>query len=75
MVYKNISSLWRRPMLKTFAYRLYPSKPQGRLLASTLETCRRWYNQCLAQRRDAYQRGGESVGKYQQLSLVKEYKR
>jgi transposase len=41
-------------MLKTFTYRLYPSKPQARLLESTLETCRRWYNQCLAERRDAY---------------------
>lgn len=39
-------------MLKTFTYRLYPSKPQARLLDSTLETCRRWYNQCLAERRD-----------------------
>src|SRR6266487_490257 len=61
-------------MLKTFCYRLYPSKPQARRLYSTLETCRRWYNQCLAQRRDAYQQRGESVGKYQQLSLVKDYK-
>ncbi len=61
-------------MLKTFAYRLYPSKPQLRLLESTLETCRRFYNQCLAERRDAYQQRGESVGKYQQLAKVKEQK-
>lgn len=61
-------------MLKTFCYRLYPSKPQARLLESTLETCRRWYNQCLAERRDAYQQRGESVGKYQQLARVKEQK-
>ena len=61
-------------MLKTFAYRLYPSKPQARLLDSTLETCRRWYNQCLAERRDAYQQRGESVGKYQQLAKVKQQK-
>lgn len=61
-------------MLKTFCYRLYPSTPQERLLAATLETCRRWYNQCLAERRDAYQQRGESVGKYQQLAKVKEQK-
>jgi putative transposase len=61
-------------MLKTFAYRLYPSKPQARLLDRTLETCRRWYNQCLAERRDAYQQRGETVGKYQQLAKVKEQK-
>lgn len=61
-------------MLKTFAYRLFPSKPQARLLDSTLETCRRFYNQCLAERRDVYQQQGESVGKYQQLAKVKVHK-
>src|SRR6266540_5334006 len=61
-------------MLKTFCYRLYPSKPQRKRLDSTLETCRRWYNQCLAERRDAYQQHGTSVGKYQQLAKVKEQK-
>jgi putative transposase len=61
-------------MLKTFAYRLYPSKPQARLLDSTLETCRRWYNRCLAERRDAYQQRGETVGKFAQLAKVKEQK-
>jgi putative transposase len=61
-------------MLKTFAYRLYPSRPQVRLLESTLEACRRFYNQCLAERRDAYQQRGESVSKYQQLAMVKEQK-
>jgi putative transposase len=61
-------------MLKTFAYRLFPSKPQAQLLESTLETCRRFYNQCLAERRDVYQQHGESVGKYQQLAKVKAHK-
>jgi putative transposase len=61
-------------MLKTFAYRLYPSTPQARLLDSTLETCRRWYNQCLAERRDAYQQRGETVGKFAQLAKVKDQK-
>src|SRR5690349_13598442 len=61
-------------MLKTFAYHLYPSRPQARLLDSTLETCRRWYNQCLAERRDAYQERRESLGKYQQLAKVKKQK-
>ena len=61
-------------MLKTFAYRLYPSEPQARLLERTLENCRRWYNQCLAERRHAFQQRGEQVGKYQQLAEVKELK-
>jgi putative transposase len=61
-------------MLKTFAYRLYPSKTQAQLLDRTLETCRRWYNQCLAERRDAYQQRHETVGKFAQLAKVKEQK-
>jgi transposase len=61
-------------MLKSFRYRLYPSKPQARLLERTLETCRRWYNQCLAERREAYQERGETIGKFQQLARVKELK-
>jgi putative transposase len=61
-------------MLRTFAYRLYPSKPQMRLLESTLETCRRWYNQCLAERRERYQQRGETLGKFAQLAKVKEHK-
>ncbi len=61
-------------MLKTFCYRLYPSQPQTRLLERALETCRRWYNQCLAERRDAYQQRGETVGKFAQLAKVKELK-
>jgi putative transposase len=59
-------------MIKTFRYRLYPSKPQTRLLERTLETCRRWYNQCLAERQDAYEQRGETISKYQQLRRVKE---
>jgi putative transposase len=61
-------------MLKSFRYRLYPSRPQARLLDCTLETCRRWYNQCLAERRDAYHERRETIGKLQQLAKVKEQK-
>ena len=41
-------------MLKAIVYRLYPSKSQQRGLDRTLETCRRWYGTCLAERKDAY---------------------
>lgn len=62
-------------MLKTFKYRLYPSKAQEARLAEVLETCRRWYNACLEERRDAYQLRGESINVYSQLAKVKELKR
>ena len=59
---------------KTFLYRLYPSKPQVRLLQATLETCRRWYNQCLAERKNVYDQEQRTVGKYDQLAKVKDVK-
>jgi len=62
-------------MLKTYKYRLYPSQAQEGLLEQTLETCRRWYNTCLAQRKDAYETEKRSGGKFAQLRNVKEWKR
>ncbi len=63
--------LARYLMLKSFRYRLYPSKNQERLLSSTIETCRRFYNDCLAERRGAWQNEQRNIGKYEQLRKVK----
>lgn len=60
--------------MKTFKYRLYPSKNQKKLLAATLETCRRFYNDCLAERKDAYEQEQRTIGKYEQLRKVKTLK-
>jgi putative transposase len=62
-------------MLKAFQYRLYPSRAQEQLLESTLETCRRWYNDCLAERKAAWEERRESVSMYTQLQKVKDLKR
>ena len=48
-------------VLKTYEYRLEPDAQQRLRLESTLEVCRHLYNNCLAQRRDAW--------KYEQMSL------
>lgn len=61
-------------MLKTYQYRIYPSKSQLRQLASVLETCRRWYNACLAECKTTYQERGEKVTKNDQLAKVKDLK-
>lgn len=61
-------------MLRTYKYRLYPSKSQAKILDALLETCRRFYNGCLAERREVYEREGRSVGKYEQLRKVKTLK-
>src|SRR5262245_23075408 len=61
-------------MLKTFKFRLYPSRSQERLMEQMLETCRRWYNTCLEERQTAWEERQASVNKYDQLRKVKELK-
>ncbi|MBA3947873.1 MAG: IS200/IS605 family element transposase accessory protein TnpB [Herpetosiphonaceae bacterium] len=61
-------------MLKAYQYRLYPSNAQERKLEATLETCRRWYNELLAERKTAYEERKETIGKYEQLRHVKDHK-
>ncbi|HEY1011974.1 MAG TPA: transposase [Herpetosiphonaceae bacterium] len=58
-------------MLKTLQYRLYPTRTQQRTLAAMLETCRRWYNACLEERKTTYAERGVTIGKYDQLANVK----
>jgi putative transposase len=62
-------------MHKTFKYRLYPSRNQIRLLEQTLETCRRRHNACLAERKDAWEKEHRSIGQYEQLARVKNFRR
>ena len=61
-------------MIKTFQYRLYPSKSQQKTLTAIVETCRIFYNNCLAERKDAYEERKECIGKFDQLKKVKELK-
>ena len=68
------STKGRVAMRKTFQYRLYPSKTQARNLDAMRETCRRWYNELLSERKTAYDERGETIGKYAQLRRVKEHK-
>jgi putative transposase len=57
-------------MLRTYRYRLYPSKAQATRLAATLETTRRFYNDCLAERKAAWETEQRSVTKTEQLRGV-----
>lgn len=61
-------------MYKMFKYRLYPSKAQIRQLESVRETCRRWYNLCLEERKTAYEERGENISRFDQIGRVKEYR-
>jgi putative transposase len=58
-------------MFKAFVFRLYPSASQRRRLEAVRETCRRFYNTLLRQRRDAYELHGVAITKTEQLRQVK----
>ncbi len=58
----------------TYQYRLWPTKGQQRLLAQQLETCRWVYNQTLAARRDAWEEQQESLGLYDTIKLLPDWK-
>jgi putative transposase len=58
-------------VLKTFCSHLYPSKAQRVRLESILETARRFYNDCLGERKTVYETEGRTVGKIEQLRRVK----
>jgi putative transposase len=62
-------------MIATFQYRLYPTQEQAIVLDNTVETCRHLYNGALAERIDAYQHEGKTIGfvdQANQLPLLKE---
>lgn len=62
-------------MRKSFQYRLCPTKKQARLLQKQLDECRWLYNECLAQRKLAYEELELSLTKYQQLMFLPEMKK
>ncbi len=51
-----------------YRFRLYPTRDQARELGIMLETHRRLYNACLAQRKKAYKEDGLSLGYCDQSS-------
>ncbi len=61
-------------MFKVFSYRLYPSNAQRQRLESVLETARRFYNDCLGERKAVYETEKKTVGKTEQLRRVKIHK-
>jgi putative transposase len=61
-------------MLKTFKYRLYPSRTQETNLFRVLNACRGLYNMALAERKYAYQLEGERVSKAGLYDIGKHYR-
>nr|WP_041220756.1 RNA-guided endonuclease TnpB family protein [Deinococcus geothermalis] len=60
--------------LKTFRYRLRPTKAQEATLTEQLQLCRNLYNAALQERRDAYRKAGKTVTAYDQMKYLTEIK-
>ncbi|WP_380076322.1 RNA-guided endonuclease InsQ/TnpB family protein [Deinococcus antarcticus] len=60
--------------LKTFRYRLRPTKAQEATLTEQLRLCRGLYNAALQERRDAYRKAKKTVTGYDQMKRLTEIK-
>ena len=53
--------------LKTYKYKLYPTKTQKQVMHETTFICSLVYNQCLAQRKEAWEKEKKSITCYNQI--------
>lgn len=58
-------------IMKTYKFRLYPTATQIKIMDHTLCTCRFLYNDCLEDRKNAYERTGITVSYYDQQYELK----
>ena len=61
-------------MIKSYKYRLYPSREQQQKLEETLTTCRFLYNEALAARIAAYKEEGKTLSYVQQAGILTQTK-
>lgn len=57
-------------MIKTYLYRIYPTKKQTKLLLNNLEQCRFVYNKMLEQRKSSWENEQKSVSMYDQINTL-----
>lgn len=62
-------------MIRTYKFRLYPTKQQQEQIHFTLERCRLLYNRLLVERICAYKQNNESLTYYQQKATLPERKK
>lgn len=61
-------------MRLTYKYRIFPSKSQRTSLENVLSACRFVYNKALETRKNAWEERQESVGKYDTINLIPQWK-
>jgi len=62
-------------MLKSFKYRVYPTKKQARLLNDQLEECRWLYNHLLEERKNAWEKEKKSLNYHSQAVSIPKLKK
>lgn len=60
--------------MKTYKYRIYPTKAQETLLNQQLEVCRWLYNKILGTRKDAWEQRKETLGLYDTQNMIPGWK-
>ncbi|VUT25423.1 MAG: putative transposase [Candidatus Methanolliviera sp. GoM_oil] len=59
---------------RTFKYRIYPNREQKSILETWLDICRVLYNDCLTERRDAWDISQKYISYYDQCNQLREIK-
>ncbi len=57
-------------MIRSFKYRLYPTRKQELVLKQTLTTCRYLYNNALSERINTYKETRKSISHYDQVKIL-----
>lgn len=60
--------------MKTYKYRIYPTKAQATMLNKQLELCRWVYNQTLATRKNTFEQDGKSLTHYDTIKMLPAWK-
>ena len=61
-------------MLKAYKFRIYPTKSQTTKMEQTLDLCRWTYNKTLEFRKNAWEKEGKSLSKYETNNMLPEWK-
>lgn len=61
-------------MLKAYKFRIYPTKSQTTKMEQTLDLCRWTYNKTLEIRKNAWEKEGKSLSKYETNNMLPEWK-
>lgn len=62
-------------MRLTYKYRLFPTKSQRTAMQNSLDACRWVYNKALEVRKEAWEKHGENIGRYDTIKMIPSWKK